>query len=88
MNTAIKEQAIEDARRISRALLDFEELYEKYVALDLGNTGLADSDFVGDNAGISKADFVALFGVPRTDVSALLGKTGVKTVLHKLAAVE
>ncbi len=87
MNTLIKEQAIEDARRIARALLDFEALQAQYTALDLGNT-LEDSDFVSDNAGISKADFVAMFVNPWSAVNTLLGVAGNKTVLHKIADVE
>lgn len=78
-----KEQLITQGRQVATALLLFEEINEYSAAVDAINQ-MTDADFVGENAGITKNDFFALLGVPWTDVSALLAKPGVKTVLSKL----
>lgn len=78
-----KENLIKRGRQVATALLMFEEANEEIAAVDALNQ-MSDSDFIGENAGITKNDFAALFGVPYTDVAALLAKPGVKTVLYKL----
>lgn len=78
-----KEQLIRQGRQIATALLLFEEVNEFSASVDAPNQ-MTDQDFTGENAGITKADFFALLGVPWADVSALLAKAGVKTVLYKL----
>lgn len=78
-----KENLIKRGRQIATALLMFEEANEEIVAVDALNQ-MSDSDFIGENAGITKNDFATLFGVPYTDVAVLLAKPGVKTVLYKL----
>lgn len=78
-----KEQLITQGRQIATALLLFEKVNEYSAAVD-AYSQMTDDDFTGENAGITKADFFALLGVPWTDVSALLAKAGVKTVLAKL----
>lgn len=83
MTTQQKESIISRGRKIATALLMFEELNEEVAAIDAMNQ-MSDADFTGENAGITKADFFALLGVPWSDVSALLAKPGVKTVLYKL----
>ena len=83
MTTQQKESIISRGRKIATALLMFEELNEEVAAIDAMNQ-MSDADFTGENAGITKNDFAALFGVPYTDVAALLAKAGVKTVLYKL----
>ena len=78
-----KENLIKRGRQVATALLMFEEANEEIAAVDALNQ-MTDADFTGENAGITKADFFALLGVPWADVSALLAKPGVKTVLYKL----
>ena len=78
-----KENLIKRGRQVATALLMFEETNEEIAAVDAINQ-MTDEDFTGENAGITKADFFALLGVPWADVSALLAKAGVKTVLYKL----
>ena len=76
-------ERVEGGRQIATALLMFEEANEEIAAIDALNQ-MSDTDFTGENGGITKDDFAALFGVPYTDVAALLAKSGVKTVLYKL----
>ena len=78
-----KEQFIRQGRQVATAILLFEEVNEFSASTDALNQ-MSDEDFTGENAGITKADFFALLGVPWADVSALLAKAGVKTVLYKL----
>lgn len=78
-----KEQLIRQGRQVATALLMFEEVNEYVSSIDASNQ-MTDEDFTGENAGITKNDFFALLGIPWTDVSALLAKPGVKTVLSKL----
>ena len=78
-----KEALIKRGRQVATALLMFEEVNEEVAAVDALNQ-MTDADFTGENAGITKNDFFALLGVPWADVSALLAKPGVKTVLYKL----
>ena len=78
-----KEQLITQGRQVATALLLFEEVNEYVAAVDASNQ-MTDADFVGENAGITKSDFFTLLGVPWADVSALLAKAGVKTILYKL----
>lgn len=78
-----KENLIKRGRQVATALLMFEETNEEIAAVDAINQ-MTDADFTGENAGITKADFFALLGVPWSDVAALLAKAGVKTVLYKL----
>ncbi len=84
MPTGQKEQIIAETRKAAQMLLQCEVMGEQYTAGDLGNV-LVDGDFSGVNAGITKAEFVAFYGTPLTDVLALLGKAGMKTALYALA---
>lgn len=83
MTTQQKESIISRGREIATALLAFEELNEEIAAVDAMNQ-MTDDDFTGENAGITKAQFSALLGVPYADVATLLAKAGVKTVLYAL----
>lgn len=83
MTTQQKESIISRGRKIATALLMFEELNEEVAAIDAMNQ-MSDADFTGENAGITKAQFSVLLGVPYTDVATLLAKAGVKTVLYAL----
>ena len=78
-----KENLIKRGRQVATALLMFEELNEEVAAIDAMNQ-MSDADFTGENAGITKAQFSSLLGVPYTDVATLLAKAGVKTVLYAL----
>lgn len=65
------------------AVNDFGAFSSLYTALDLGNA-LADLDFTGDNAGITKADWVAAVGIMQT-VATITGPQ--RTTLSKVANI-